>query len=230
MSSYMYTAGNPVMLVDPDGMEWKSAKDKEQANKMDANAKNRIKKNNEKITSLQKSNGNEDAIKSLQAQNNELQNSINERSKMGSENDPTLYTFKQINKAGGKTYRKKNIFGKTIIVMEYGDEAEAFHEQLHAYKRGQELLDPNAKYASGYCASEEAAAKRREYSALPVEKRNTRGSLFQHGYFHITTNNWVERIRQLSNDPKYPYFKEKHSQYIQIANDWLKEQEKPLIR
>ena len=230
MSPFIYTAGNPVMLIDPDGRKWKRAKDKKQADKMDAIAKNRISKNESEIAKLQNSEGNEDEIYSLQAQNKDLQNSINERAKMGSKDDPIRYKFKKT-KGEAYTSPRKSLFGKKdIIVMRYGDDADAFHEQLHGYKRGKELNDENSVYGAGYSAHEEAAAKRREYSALPKELRNTRGPLFQKGYSFITTENWVARIVEVSSDPKYPNFKANNKPYIRIANDWLKEHGKPLIQ
>ncbi len=228
-SPYSSMGNNPISNIDPMGDIWDRTKDKKHADKMDKNDNDRIKSNNTEITNLQKSKGNDDAIKSLKAQNTDLQNSIDERVKMGSDNDPTRYRFEKTN--NGKTGKITNEFGEDVIIMRYSNLGESNHEQLHGYRRGRELLNKEV-YDSGYDADEEAEATRREYSTLSVNQHVKMGKPFlQKGYFYITTENWVKRVVELNSDHVFgKEFKRKHKKYIKVANEWLKQHEKPLMK
>jgi len=149
---------------------------------------------------------------------------------MGSESDPTRYRFEhKKNMEGGKTttYERYGIDGGVIVnvvVMKYGNDGDAFHEQLHGYLKGQEFMGNPTKMLG---AEEEAAAKRREFSAISTNERKDQ-PLMRNGYFGITTDKWVESVIRAHNEYKIDNHKPKvPPEYKYDVNEWERANDQP---
>jgi RHS repeat-associated protein len=152
MSSYMYTAGNPVMLVDPDGRKWgkpgedeNNNSDRKQADEM---RNNLITKRDEyksqydaKYKEMQDYSGDRSSqeykdmkkeAQELYAGYSDMQNGIAEIDRIT--NDDNYYTFSGNNNRFNSPSVEKNSEGTFTITINYNSSSEVnkVHEVVHA--------------------------------------------------------------------------------------------------
>jgi len=178
MSAYMYCAGNPVMLVDPDGRKFKTSNDSKIASQLKslfASFENyferKMRKHEAKAEKLETTGRERRAArqnkKALEAREGRDEMIKAQEELYSIENSDTEFTFRKNENDGSNCYTYMENDG--TVVVEYRDNASASHELVHAYQHltGEVELAPGTRGAYYVDIRDEINAYKRQYFVNP---------------------------------------------------------------
>ena len=212
ISDYSCFNNNPISNIDILGNKWNTWNDKLLAKSMERKANRKINQYEHQISKLQKEDVNQNSqmeIDDLIARKEEMHQAIQELHVLGDKKNPINYHFDNLVNENGQgnteaTERlaKSGETFETVVTMHAGNNAERFHEAVHAMQYNKGLINCTSNDPT-MSAAYEAEAKRREYGF-----KNDGGPLMRNEYHNITTENWVRAVLNNSTiSGKSSYFR-----------------------
>ena len=174
MSAYMYCAGNPVMLVDPDGREFEDPDDVKRAQKSQETARTRITDLNTTITGLESRTDLNDAEKQTlvdsKDQKKVLEDHISHIEDMITNTD-WKFAYKKV----GEKSKTDTYYKKGVVTMEYREDSP--NAQAHEETHGYQYISGDLKVVNGrddnssYDIGDEAQAYKVQVSYVNSERQ-----------------------------------------------------------
>ena len=174
MSAYMYCAGNPVMMVDPDGREFDDPDDVKRAQKSQETARTRITDLNKTITGLESRTDLNDAEKQTlvdsKDQKKVLEDHISHIEDMITNTD-WKFAYKKV----GEKSKTDTYYKKGVVTMEYREDSP--NAQAHEETHGYQYISGDLKVVNGrddnssYDIGDEAQAYKVQVSYVNSERQ-----------------------------------------------------------
>ncbi len=196
MSAYMYTAGNPMMLVDPDGREFDDPNDVTRARNSQTEARNRVAELNNNIKALESKESLTDSEKQTLADSKDqvkvLEDHVSHLEEMITTKD-WKYAYKKVDESSSdvSTYYKNG-----VVTMEYKESspnAQA-HEEAHGYQyiSGALKISGGHDDNSSYDLSDEAEAYKIQVSYVNSER--------QKAFYNIVNVSEIKGVKDITAD------------------------------
>ncbi len=147
MTSYMYTAGNPVMLVDPDGREFDDPKDEQRARDSQEEARTRVTELNTTVKDLEsRDNLTDEENKTLADSKDQVKVLADHIAHL--EDMITTKDWKYAYKKVGDKSKTETYFEKGVVIMEYRENSS--NAQAHEEAHGYQYISSDLRVVNGY--------------------------------------------------------------------------------